>query len=207
MKCRFSCVRELNARGGNLPREGGGWILGSAMPSRTVKKVKRAGKRAIDRVPSHERMALFRAILCVAVYFVFCGSRQCRTSRTQRYPHVQMSFPLRWHVTFARATQRNDRVYCISRYIPVTDYALRFSYLACPRDCMKYFSSFLSSFYASSSPLFLSRFTEPKIEINNANTNTISYERIFDISRLMRRGLSFVCLIINSHNYLETVIA
>lgn len=72
----------------------GGGILGSAMPSRTVKEVKRTGKRAIDRLPSHERMALFRAILRVAVYFVFCGSRQCRTSRVQRYPRE-----LHWHVT------------------------------------------------------------------------------------------------------------
>lgn len=72
------CVTELKRIGVVPSREGEGggvWILESAMPSWTVKKVKRAGKRAIDRLPSHERMALFRAILRVAVYFVFCGLR------------------------------------------------------------------------------------------------------------------------------------
>lgn len=66
-----------------------GWILGSAMLGlNQVKKVKRAGKRAIDRLPSHERMALFSALLyfaCVAVYtssFVGRASAECRARAT-----------------------------------------------------------------------------------------------------------------------------
>jgi len=121
-------------------------------------------------------------------------------------------FPLRWHVTSARATQCYNvttesllhfKIYPRNRLLAIEIFISRVS---TRQHEIFSFPSFVF-FYASSSLLV---FTESKIEINKTLILTPLHsfvKRIFDISRLMRRRLSFVCLIINSYHYLATVIA
>lgn len=125
------------------------------MPNRTVKKVKRAGKRAIDRLPSHERMALFHAILRLAVYFAFCGSHQCRTSRMQSVSTYTNVVPTSLAAT--SLVPHNDRslphfeIYPRNRLRAVEIFISRMS--TRPHEVSISLPFFFSFFYAASSSL------------------------------------------------------
>lgn len=107
--------RERVETRGNLSRWGR--ILGSATLGWSVKKVKQAGKRAIDRLPSHERMALF----CSSRYTLRRGIlRLLWVAPVQNVARAQQCYPQRM-IVFIAGTY--VRVYCISFpevHIPVT---------------------------------------------------------------------------------------
>lgn len=192
---QISCVRGIKGRGVVISCGWEGEFLEAqcrAEPSR--KSSGQASGQSIDCPRTN-------AWPCFALYFAsrytssFVGRasaerRECNDIRRGLYG--RSSFPLHWHSRNSRAMQHGaTEMHCISRYILVTDCMYihtrrtEFLYLACPRESIKYSSSSSFFLYILSPSLllrFFSRFTKPKIDINNA-IMTCRFEGIFDISR------------------------